>query len=359
MIASYALALAAGAVQGPPPPIVEGQRRPPMATLIDFVPGAASCDGQPVAPILVERPNPGASSVPIVTDGTPTALNFRIDESGRPLSIVSAGRGGAPVEVTAAFAAWRFAPGAPRTGCTIAFAREAVSVETGPAALVHRALALPHERTGAEEAIGQRLAAEGGDCFTPTPPEVRLRGFPDFKAIAQPPGTSSYAMIGFDIDRRGKPVRVRVLSSDGNAALDRASIDAVRRSRFAPKARTGCSYPYHRRQQIALAPPPPPPLESFRKPEATCAIDPDTEWTLPPRLTFPEPFRRRAIEGWAVIGYDVAPWGDTGNVTVLASEPAAAFGVEALRIVRMAKRKPSSTGATGCVERVVFRMPAE
>ena len=34
----------------------------------------------------------------------------------------------------------------------------------------------------------------------------------------------------------------------------------------------------------------------------------------------------RAIEGWAVIAFDVAPWGGTGNVRVVASEPAADFG---------------------------------
>jgi len=53
-----------------------------------------------------------------------------------------------------------------------------------------------------------------------------------------------------------------------------------------------------------------------------------TVLSLPPLMPFPSRFRRRAIEGWSEIGFDVAPWRATGNVRVLASTPAASGEVE-------------------------------
>ena len=74
-------------------------------------------------------------------------------------------------------------------------------------------------------------------------------------------------------------------------------------------------------------------------------------------MNFPEPFRRRPFEGWAVVRYDVAPWGATGNIEVLASEPAAAFGEQAKRVIASATKAPLSSGMAGCVDRVLFRLP--
>lgn len=55
-----------------------------------------------------------------------------------------------------------------------------------------------------------------------------------------------------------------------------------------------------------------------------------------------------------MIAFDVAPWGQTGNVRVLAAEPAAEFGDAAQQIIRGAVKPPSPTGYTGCVERVRY-----
>ena len=68
---------------------------------------------------------------------------------------------------------------------------------------------------------------------------------------------------------------------------------------------------------------------------------------------------RRRIEGWAVVRYDAAPWGEIGNVTVLAAQPSADFGTQAQVVLRSAKVAPSESGFTGCVERVRFVMPPE
>ncbi|MGB5077066.1 MAG: hypothetical protein WBO17_06270 [Sphingorhabdus sp.] len=67
-------------------------------------------------------------------------------------------------------------------------------------------------------------------------------------------------------------------------------------------------------------------------------------------LTFPGNWQRRMIEVWGVILFDVAPWGGTGNLRIVASEPATEFGKMARRIVQAAKLAPSTSGLSGCVE---------
>ena len=70
----------------------------------------------------------------------------------------------------------------------------------------------------------------------------------------------------------------------------------------------------------------------------------------------PEPFRRRAVEGFARLSYDVAPWGGLGNIHVLTSEPAAAFGEEVKAVLLAAHAPVSSTGAHGCIQPVRFQL---
>ncbi|PKP91061.1 MAG: hypothetical protein CVT77_13320 [Alphaproteobacteria bacterium HGW-Alphaproteobacteria-16] len=80
-------------------------------------------------------------------------------------------------------------------------------------------------------------------------------------------------------------------------------------------------------------------------------------WQRPPASSYPAAFRRRAIEGWAIVSFDLAPWGATGNFKVLVSEPADTFGQQAQQNLARAHAYPSSSGAKGCVVKIVFRMP--
>jgi TonB family protein len=331
----------------------------PGLSIVDTAPGEVTCGGVRQKPVFVARPVPVTQHVPQKFPAE-TTIDFRIDAGGRPLGI------GAPKfdervyfandDLAPALAAWRFAPGAERTSCTVRFALAVHPVKTAPMALVHRAYALPHSGRAGDTALRERLKEEAQSCMAPRAPAVRVRAFPEFEKIPQPQGTSSYAMVGFDISADGKPRGMRILSSDGNAELDRAAMRAVGKSRFARGARKGCTYPYHRRQPEPVAAPMLPPTGSFRPADAQCPPE-AAKWSPPGRPTFPEPFHRRAIEGVALIGYDVAPWGMAGNVKVLASEPAAAFGEQARQIVAASTRPASKTGATGCVARIVFRMP--
>ncbi|PJI87600.1 TonB family protein [Sphingomonas koreensis] len=359
MIALLMFAATAGVVTTPAEssPVNPAPRSP---VLVDFVPAEIRCEGMPVTPRFSFRPVPAATYARLEKPGRVT-LDFRIDETGRPLSIGSPKPNGYfhvdMSDLAPALAAWRFAPGTARGGCTVSFALETAPVAAAPAALVHRAFALPHSTQPAESALRERLRADDGDCGRSGRPAVRLRAYPDFDRIPEAPGSSSYAMVGFDIDAAGKPRNVRIRSSDGNTALDRAAIKAVRNSRFAPGARTGCSYPYHRRQGQPMPAPVLPPSATFRPANASCPAIPAHIGRVS-RSDFPMPFVRRSIEGAAIIGYDVAPWGATGNVKILAAEPAAAFGEQAKRIVERSSRSAleAGSGLTGCVARFVFRL---
>ena len=364
---SLVILLAAASPQVSPPVISVPPRIAPSAgsatpsnsaVLVVFKPGPVTCAGRQVDGAIA-RPTstttyrmPGQAIAPFV-------LNFRIGQDGRALGITPAPRAMPGIyfradDLQPALAASRFASGDARTSCTISYTAEPIPIATAPMDEVYRYLALPHARGILDTAVMKRAREASPNCFG-TPQKVLVRAFPDFDAIPQPPGMLSATIVSYDIASSGKPTKVRTLVSDGNVALDAAARKAVSGSRFGRGARNGCTAPFYRRQATPLVPPPTGPMSAFR---TNPACDEDGwKWQLPPRMTFPEPFRRRAIEGWAVIRYDVAPWGETGNVTVLASEPAAAFGDEAQRIIRGAKRPASATGATGCVDRVVFKLP--
>ena len=177
-----------------------------------------------------------------------------------------------------------------------------------------------------------------------------LSAFPDFSRIAGTPGVKEWTLVGYDIDRAGKPTNVHVAGSNGDPALEKEAVAAMRRWKFTGGARTGCAYPYHR-NPVTLAPPAIPDEAPFRPAGATC--EEPRNWTRPLALQFPENYRRRMIEGWAIVRYDVAPWGAVGNVKVLESQPSEDFGKQATIMLQNAALPPSR-GMTGCVDRVRY-----
>lgn len=351
---------AAAAAQVPPPPIVSvpfphaAPSSGPSAGLmfITWTTQDVLCAGISVAFI---RP-PVAMPVlgwTIPDSGTKTvAYRFTIDPTGRPLDIARIAKGYvvASEDLAPALAASQFAPGVARIACSLTFVPAPQPIAAAPVASVMAYTMFPAQRPTPE--MWARVKPVGSTCYDPVP-QIRNRAFPDFDAIPKQPGLPSWSMIGFDIDDGGKPVHVKPVAGNGNAVLDAASMTAAADSRFAPGARVGCQYPY-RVGAGTLTAPLMPEEASFRMAGATCPTKAD--WAVGPVLTYPEMFRRRAIEGWAVIGYDVAPWGQTGNVHVLAAQPAEEFGAQAVQLLAMAKRVPSATGYTGCVDRVKFRM---
>jgi TonB family protein len=368
--------LALAALAGPPPPRVVVAPLPPLivtvdgdmpATVVSFRPGIARCDGGEEALQFTELP------LPVIAAGgddsgppAPVRIGFRIDAEGRPLGIKEVPRTGrsafyyGSADLLPALAASRFRRGPERSGCIIAYDVQAASVAQADLATLYRMVALqvPSGSPVFRRTVFDRTKPPGSNCFDDPSVNVRLRAYPAFEEIPQAPGTVSYSFLAFDLDSSGRPRNARVLGSAGNAELDRQSLEAVRESRFSPVARQGCTYTYWRRPTEPLRAPELTEIERFRPEGSNCPKE-QIPWAYLPPLNFPPEFQRRGIEGWAILSYEVAPWGGTGNVSVVAAEPAAAFGEQGKRIVSGAREPASNSGHVGCLTRVVFRMPQD
>ncbi len=338
-----------------PPPIVSTQPMGAARTLFAWIPGTVACDGMTVAPVAMRRPL--TSLAWSGADGTRTVTyRFRIDAAGRPLSIARdvGGYNIQTEDIAPSLAASRFPAGVARADCAITYTTRSTPLAEAPVADLMSYSITP--MTGALPRAGwDRIMPVGTSCRTDPPPRILLRAYPDFLAFPPTPGVRGWSMVGYDLNARGRPIRVRTVGGTGNPALDTASVKAVAASRFTPGARAGCLYPYWQNPATIAAPP---------LPDRVGTVDtanrcPAGDWSYRPAPIYPPPWHRRAIEGWAVVAFDVAPWGDIGNVRVVASEPGADFGVEALRLLRGARKPVSATGHVGCVERIHFVMKAK
>jgi len=347
------LLLAALSAQTPPPiRTATGERQ-----FLQWVAEDARCGGEPVAAKILRTPANALVASHMPTALQPIMVEFRLDASGRPLSIRRTGTGFSAFsdDVLPALAASTFEVAGQRSGCLITYRPQQSAYADAPvAALIDYSL----RPTAGQlpRAAWARIEGEGANCADEPRPQLLRRTYPDFKQIAGSAGNRDWAMVRYDLDASGRPVDARIEHDSGNAELNRASVQAVRDSRFYDGARTGCTYPYWRNPEI-LAAPEAPQVASFRSSDATCPLH--EPWQNQLSLTFPPAFRQRAIEGWAVIGFDTAPWGATGNVRVLASEPAAEFGDRAAGIVRAGRKAENRQGYVGCVVLVRFKMSQE
>lgn len=351
--AALLASIPAGAVP-PPPPIFVDEAQATRWQLLAWAPGTVRCGGQVIGAPAMPRP---ALVMGFPPQGTAArrAYRFRIDAEGRALSIVQDGAASwasGNDDAGAALAAARFPAGPARSDCAIDFTVTATPLDSAPVSDLMAYSILP--RTGRLPAAAwKRIAPAGSTCMEAPRPAPLNRAFPDFDALPASPGARDWAMVGYDLDAKGRPRNARVVEGTGNRALDDASVRAVRQSRFTGGARTGCLYPYWRAAGPLAAPASPDPA-SLRPEGSNCPAG--RPWADAPRLVYPAAYRQRAVEGWAAIAYDVAPWGEIGNPRIVASEPAAAFGEQAMQIIRSARKQPSPNGATGCVDMVRFVM---
>jgi len=355
------------AVPPPPPRAPDHLAAPPVIPipalrphLVDFDAVAAHCGGRSVTPLSavapltqvvrlgVDLPRSYEMGFTIGNDGRPLGITQRIVASG-PKGYVQ-GNDLAPV-----LSLWRFPAGAAGAVCTMTFTARTLPLDRAAPADVYRVAALRRGSPSEHQMVMQQIY-ESGDCAGPGRPQMLLRAYIDRRRIPQTPGVPSYAVASFDVDADGVPQQVAIISSDGNHVLEAAARDAVARSRYVGNApRTRCTLFFGRAATDPVPAPPMPPKTA--KSEDHCPGP--ARWVRPLTQQFPEAFRRRAIEGWAIIRYDIAPWGATGAVTVVASEPAAEFGESARMMVAGARVEPSSSGAQGCIMRAHYRMADE
>ncbi len=339
----------------PPPPIMDGSGNPASRVVLSLMPGEVRCGGIVETPALMRRPQIALGwPSPRIEADTVISYDFRIDAAGRPLSISSDRQGFTPYseDIGPSLAASRFRPGSERTGCRISYALRATTIAQTPVEdLVAYTMTPQHgplPRNGWD-----RIRPDGATCVTDPRSAPLLRAFPDFDKLAATPGVRDWTMVRYDIDAKGRPVKVQVAYTTRNTALDAASVKAVEASRFTQGPRTGCMYPYWRAPARLEAPASPDP-KSLQSAAARC--DGSGEWAKMPPLLYPQPYRKHSIEGWAIVAFDLAPWGEPGNIRTLAAEPAADFGKQAEQMLRMARAAPSHVGKSGCVQKIRFVM---
>lgn len=359
----------------PPPPVpqivttMRDTRVPVPLFSIDvatFIPSPVTCGEELVTPVRLETPfpttsnhnrNQGASS-----GSGMYRFTFAIDPAGRPRAIRRVTDTSPPAfygdtsDLAPALAASRFGAGAPRQACSISYRIATEPVAVAPIRSVYELASLPARQT-AVAGIADRLRPPGSDCaYGPDGPYSI--NYPPFDTIAQEPGTLSWSFLAFDVDAKGRVRNAHVLGSSGNPVLDRASVKALSANRYAPgKGRTGCTFHYFRvgaqdAEESGL--PADVPAETAG---ADCRIDRKTIPALFDGSAYPVAFRRRRIEGVAALSYDTAPWGAIGNIKVIASEPAEAFGQAARNALTGATVAGNETGHRGCILHVRFRMP--
>ncbi|WP_298089851.1 TonB family protein [uncultured Sphingomonas sp.] len=335
-------------------PLSNGDR--PLAA---WLPGTVRCDGAVVSPVTMRRPLTRLGWSGPTPQTASLTVSFDVDQAGRPLSIrrVSPDYGAYSEDVLPSLAASRFPAGEPRAKCQITYTQRMTAMADTPVEdLVSYSLYRPD---GDLPWSGwNRIFTMNGDCADrPLPPPL-VQVYPDFRKIPATPGSRDWSMVTYDQNARGRTRNVRTLYSTGNTALDAASVKAMRASRHSGGARAGCVYPYWRGPRRLEAPPSPDTM-SLRPATSNCDAS-DDRYVTQPRLIYPDAYGKRSIEGWAIVAFDVAPWGELGNLRVLASQPTEDFGKQALQVLRSARKAPSQTGHVGCVDKIVFRMgPAD
>jgi outer membrane biosynthesis protein TonB len=361
LVSLYGPAVSQTAPKSPPrpvpPPIVLS---PPAVTgnsvLSQWAPDAITCGEEhlPIATIAPIKPELGWPVQPQNMDMMGRAsLDFAIDAGGRPVDIVRSPASGYAAynsDLAPALAVSRFPAGQARDACHVSFALKQTPLAYAAPADLMAASIYPQMQMSRE--MVDRMKPAGSTCFKDSLAPL-MRAFPDFTKMKPMAGRPNWSMVQFDIDDSGKPIAVKTVAGSGNPELDAASRTAVAQSRFSGGRRSGCLYPY--RQNAAPAAPPAMPEKAALAVEgATCPTN--NEWATKPTLTFPANYRRRAVEGWAIIGFDVAPWGATGNIRVLRAEPSAEFGDAGAGVIRGAVMAKSERGYVGCVERVLYVM---
>lgn len=350
----------------PPPLPVTGQ--PPVTMDIitfDPPPSEAACDGGRVARVIEAAPLHPKLAPPLpktAPDGAPFSdsdslpLSFAVDAAGRPTDI-RRGEGGrvlAPSDAAlAALASWRFAPGAPASGCTVRFSSHRTPIaQAGRAALFE---IIAFERRNAPSLVRETVS-KAGDCGAAPRRSPRTLNFPDLRRFDGRDLNPAWAAVVYDIDADGAPRNVRVESRSGDPALADAAAAAIAGSRFQAGKPVQACYGVFAATPRDTPAPPRPELAGFERPEDKCDVSKEA-LNLPVAKNYPRAYSDRKVEGWAYLRFDVAPWGQVGNIQVIASEPTAAFGDAARNMLWGARPAAPAEGYRGCLVPVIYATP--
>ncbi|KPF82241.1 hypothetical protein IP78_04215 [Brevundimonas sp. AAP58] len=349
-----------------PPPVTTAATPPTPDRTVLFVPQASTaCADGPLSAMASDAFTP---TVWATTFATPpvgqrierVAYDFSVSEQGRPLSIrpvVSDGFSRLSVttdaQMQASFASWVF-PQTARQDCRLTLRLTPTLLSSADEMTVLRFYADARPRDALRTAVERRLRRPGDDCGRPPP---RTLSYPDYLRPGRPrPGARSWSAVRWDLRDDGTTINVEVIGSSGDAVLDEEARRAVSGSAFRSGAARGCLMTFMRVGPNLAAPPVnrDPPDDPLQRCDEAFA----SRFTPGP-LTYPEALEDRGIEGWARVRFDVATWGQIGNVSVLEVQPAEAFSPVAARIVTSGRAVPSFDPQVRCVVPIQFRLPED
>lgn len=357
-VLAFALGSPALAVPPPPPPsatISVGSPAPSSQPLVQTwrASDVTCASGARIAPSDFVPPDPQPLMSRIAEGAQPVTITFAIDADGRAVDMTAALEPRYRLlarDLMPSLRASRFAVDKPQSGCTITYTSEAQTIAEAPLETLARLGVAQRLRVGKD--VWDRIAP--GDCRDRPRLAPLSRSYPDFRKLTRREGTRQWTYVSYDIDSDGTPVNLATPFTTGDAALDAEARSAVAAGRYAGGPRTGCVQAWWSGVETIPAPPIPPKDDTRGNP--ACEIN--DRWEREPRLVFPPSYRQRAIEGWAILRYDVAPWGEIGAIEVLEAQPSSELGDAAVNVIRNARFKPLDAGLKGCVDRVIFRIRA-
>lgn len=346
----------------PPPPVIVSQANDPANTVLMDPQVETTCGGEAVLPVYSEDLPPLSGMNP--TSETTDVFLFSVASDGRVLDVrpeIGDGFAGAYViragrqQVQANLAAWRF-EGA-RADCRLTVRYLPTPLASADPSLLMRYYAVTRDTGPVREAVAQRLSGARGDCMGPDRPRLRRRtlSFPDFSIGERlSPGGYAWTVVRWDVGPDGRSHHVETLGSSGDAAFDAETRRAAADSTSQPgEGAIGCVHNFFRTGPALPAPPLP---DLPEDPLRNCPESISERLIAVRDQPYPEAFRRRSVEGWAAVRFDLATWGETGNVEVVEAQPAAAFGDMARNLVRQRRAAPSPSAGVRCVTRVQYRL---
>lgn len=354
----------------PPPPSPKGFE----VTVFDPLPREATCVGGQSLRVIEAaalHPRVGAAySEPIVVtaDAPPVAakdspdevLTFSVNAEGQPLNIrrLTTSPGFAdPDTVIAALAGWRFEAGAPLSGCRVSIPTHRAPIEQASRTTLFEIIAF--DRRNTPPAVREAIS-KAGNCGAAPRRLPKTIAYPDLRRFNGRDRNPAWAGVVYDIDADGTPRNVRVDSQGGDPALADGAAAAVAGSRYQPgRPVQACYVTFAAEPRETPAPPRPKTVAKLPEGETPANDCPVTQaqLNLPAFKNYPRAYAARKVAGWALLSFDVAPWGQVGNIQVIDSQPSAAFGQAALSMLWTARPKPPAEGYRGCIVPVVYNIP--
>ncbi len=256
-------------------------------------------------------------------------------------------------EQAAALATWRFAAGAPAKGCRLDLTPTTVALSEASPAKLFEIIALQGRQ--APPAVSEALSKRG-DCHKQPVRRPQIVVYPDLRAFDNTSIAPAWAGIQYGIDANGAVRDVTIVARHGEAAFADTAAASVAESRFlSGSPRTAC-YAVFSASARATPARPRPELKAYKRPGDTCEVTREA-LNIPEAKMYPPAYAARKVPGWAILRFDVAPWGAVGNIEVLASQPSDAFGAAARNLVANARPNPPASGYRGCLVPVIYAIP--